>query len=429
MVIENIQRSLVLFIALFCAARSWNYDIGFNLFIFDIAAILFIGISFVKLVFGNFKVNLHDKRLRIFVALLLFIFFVKLISVIGLYTTGYSAESFSQYIVYMISELVHIIFFIFLIVYLTQVSRHNRSMVVSYFVFGGVLSSIYGLTHYYFMMNGVDIDPNIWGVISNSHASDMERYMSYSMNGIYRGKGFAGSNATATYYVTIIPLLFLFLLIGKGFKKFKYSVYLLLVVSSLLIIMSRVGISATMLSLFLFLFFSGRKKILIYTILIFSFSLYMLALNLNIDTLESIISSRVNTDTDRYLLFEGALNFFLENPFFGSGANNYSQYAIESNNRLLHDENLHSSWMTILFETGIFGFISHILIFLYAIKKTYRVDSIYSKPYIASLLALILAGFGNQLFDLFYFQFFFIIMFSIIISCDSTKPSLYGLKS
>ena len=428
MVIESVQRALVIFIALFCAARSWNYDIGFNLFIFDIAAILFIGISFVKLVFGNFKVNLHDKRLRVFITLLLFIFFVKLISVIGLYTTGYSAESFNQYIVYMITELVHIIFFIFLIVYLAQVSRFNQSMVVNFFVFGGVLSSIYGLTHYYFMMNGVDIDPNIWGVIANSNTSDMERYMSYSMNGIYRGKGFAGSNATATFYVAIIPLLFSFFLIYKGFQKFKFLIYLLLVVSSLLIIMSRVGISATMLSLFLFLFFSGRKKILIYTILIFSFSLYMLALNLNIDTLESIISSRVNTDTDRYLLFEGALNFFLENPFFGSGANNYSQYAIESNNRLLHDENLHSSWMTILFETGIFGFISHILIFLYAIKKTYRVDSIYSKPYIASLLALILAGFGNQLFDLFYFQFFFIMMFTIIISSDSTKSPLYRLK-
>jgi len=429
MTIENVQRALVVFIALFCASRYWNYDIGFTLFAFDLAAVLFVGISFVKLILGNFKVNLHDGRLRVFVSLLLFIFLVKMISAIGLHTTNFSAASLSQYVVYMTRELVRILFLIFLIVYLAQVSRFDRSMVVNYFVLGGVLSSVYGLTHYYFMMNGVDIDPNIWGAITNAHVSDMDRNMLYSMNGIYRGKGFAGSNATATYYVAIIPLLLSFLLIDKGFKKFKSLIYLLLVTSSLLVIMSRVGIVAAIISVSLLLVFFKRKKAIIFTILIFLFGIFTLTSNLDSDTLESIISSRVHIDTSRYQLYTGAFNFFLENPIIGAGINNYSEYAAESNNILLHDENLHSSWASILFETGILGLISYVFIFFYALIKTHSVDPIYSKPYIASLLALILAGFGNQLFDLFYFQFFFVVMFAIIISNNSTKSSFYRSKA
>ena len=423
--ISRLQYFLLIFLSLFCASFYWKYNIGVDVFFYDLLQITFIVVSVIRILANNGKFNFYDKRLRVFFILLSLVFFVKIISFIGLHSSGFSQESLIQFSVEFTTEFVFLLFSLCLIQYLGTVTNSDRYLFVQYFILGGILSSIYGVVHIYLLTNyNLNVDNYIWNIVSSSHKTGMDKFLNYSMNGVLRGKGFAGQNASATYYVAIIPLVATLALSSVGIKRVGFIMYSVLLVTGELLIMSRTGVIAFILSLVLLFFLLKKIKALFYILVLTVVITLLFINNIDTDTITEIIYHRVNLSTDRYLLYEGAMQIFSEQPVFGVGLNNYSQYALSENNILLHDENLHSSWLNILVETGFFGVISYIMIFLYVIKMSYNKSSFYSKAFIAAIISLMLAGLFNTLFTIFYFKFFLVLMFSVVILSDE-KNNIY----
>jgi O-antigen ligase len=417
--ISRLQYFFLVFLSLFCAARYWQYNIGVNIFIFDLVVIAFIVVSVLRVLANNGRFCFHDKRLKFFFMLLFLVFFVKTISFIGVIDLGLSQGSLMQFFAQFTTELVFLLFSFLLINYLGMVSNSDRDSFVRYFILGGVFSSVYGVAHIYFLTNGnINVDNYIWDVVASSYVESTDVFLTYSMNGVLRGKGFAGSNASATYYVAIIPLVAMLAFSSVGAKRVRFIMYAVLLVLGEFVIMSRTGIITFILAL-ITLFFLLKKIRLLFAILILVVMAMLLSIyNSDPDTVAAIIESRVHLNTDRYFLYEGAIQVFSENPLIGIGLNNYSEYMLSANNSMLHDENLHSSWWTIGVETGSLGLVSYIALFLYVVKVSYKKSSIYSKPFISAVIPLMLAGVFNQLFELFYFNFFLVLIFSVVILSD-----------
>ena len=81
--ISRLQYFLLIFLSLFCASFYWKYNIGVDVFFYDLLQITFIVVSVIRILANNGKFNFYDKRLRVFFILLSLVFFVKIISFSG----------------------------------------------------------------------------------------------------------------------------------------------------------------------------------------------------------------------------------------------------------------------------------------------------------------------------------------------------------
>ena len=427
--IRNLQKLLLLFIALICATSYWVYDVGFKVFAWDIAIVLFCIISIVKICVG-FKSAIFDQRQIAFILALSFVFIVKVVSILGISVIGYTPAALDQYFKHIVVDLVYLVFFIFMIQFLGETSKKNRELVINIFMFGAVLSAIYGLVHIYFITaHRINIDMYLWANLTSYYGDDSAQTLSYEMAGFFRGKGFSGVNASAAYYVTALPLLLVQLGSSQGPARLKVSIYLILLIAGELIILSRMGIASAILSVFILCVLLKKIKFLIYLFSACGLMILAFFSSRSNDLIAAIDNSRLNLGSDRFELFRGALQVISDYPIFGVGFNNYSQYSAQGNNDLLHDENLHNSWLTILFETGILGLISYVFLFLYVLVIAYRSSSKYSAPFVAAMLALLGSAFFNELFNLFFFQFFMVMLFSIIVLDDiDTRSEFKGVR-
>ncbi len=81
-------------------------------------------------------------------------------------------------------------------------------------------------------------------------------------------------------------------------------------------------------------------------------------------------------------------NMFLQNPFLGVGMNKYpAEFENYSKNHLYEFGNrtAHSSWVLILAETGLPGFLMFISIFVHALKGTWKARHIYPESFLGLL--------------------------------------------
>ena len=416
--IRNLQKSLLLFIALICATSYWVYDVGPKVFAYDIIVSMFCIIGIVKIGFG-FKSTISNLRLITLILALSFVFIVKVVSIFGIMAIGYTPASLDQYSKQIFTDLTYLIFYILMIEFLGGTTIKYRALVINIFVFGAILSAIYGLVHIYFITaHRINIDMYLWANLTSYYSDDSAMTLSYDLAGFFRGKGFSGVNASAAYYVTALPLLLTQLASSQGSARLKVSIYLILLIAGELIILSRMGIAAAILSVFILCVLLKKIKFLIYLLLTCGLMIPVFFSSKLNDFLVALGQARLNLGSDRFELYRGALQVISDYPIFGVGLNNYSQYAAKGNNDLLHDENLHSSWMSILFETGILGLISYVFLFLYVLIIAYRSSSKYSAPFVAAMAALLGSAFFNELFSAFYFQFFMVTFFSIIVLDD-----------
>lgn len=172
-------------------------------------------------------------------------------------------------------------------------------------------------------------------------------------------------------------------------KGFKNSLGFILCIITNLLTFSRGGIVALILVIILYILLADflKKVKMILVALLCLVVIYVACSFMQID-LNQIISSRINDfisdkGSGRFELWEQAINYFMSHPLLGIGAFNFSDYyAFEHNEKLY----VHNTYLEILVEAGIIGFLFYFSFLLLFIIKLFKTKLYNEKPFIVLTL-------------------------------------------
>lgn len=214
---------------------------------------------------------------------------------------------------------------------------------------------------------------------------------------------------------------FFFYLLLKVKKNKLDSFFLLLTTLSIFLTLSRGGIIGIIVSLILFLIFKAisfiyKAKInfknLVKTLIVLTIFFFIIISMLKHSYFSDFIKNRVNSfssGSGRFEIWINALFLWSENPIFGIGWYNFLYYNIEFFNRTNY---VHNTFLEVLVETGILGFILystfHLLI-LYIIIRLI----ISNKNYMFLLLSYISIIINLNSLSLVINEFFFLFLIYI----------------
>ena len=94
---------------------------------------------------------------------------------------------------------------------------------------------------------------------------------------------------------------------------------------------------------------------------------------------ERMITFGVRNDNGRLLLWKQSLNVFLQSPFFGNGLG----YVVATFGKATHN-----TYIQVLCETGVIGFLLFISFIIMILKKLRRTDAIYTIFFVSQLLQI-----------------------------------------
>ncbi|PEK11461.1 polysaccharide polymerase, partial [Bacillus pseudomycoides] len=168
-------------------------------------------------------------------------------------------------------------------------------------------------------------------------------------------------------------------------KGFKHSFGFILCIITNLLTFSRGGIVALILVVILYIILADflKKVKMIMIALLCLVVIYAACSFMQID-LNQIISSRINDfssdkGSGRFELWEQAINYFMSHPLLGIGAFNFSDYyAFEHNEKLY----VHNTYLEILVEAGIIGFLFYFSFLFLFIIKLFRTKLHNKEPFI-----------------------------------------------
>jgi O-antigen ligase len=402
-------------IAFSCAMRSWQFNFPPRVFIFDLLSMVFV-FGMLLYCFLGWKTVLLRKELKYFILFQWLYLFITGISGLNIIALSAGQESFSQYYKSILSGSFHTLFFTLFVLYLSNVRSSTKNTVLKFYIAGVICSCVYGMVYLtMWKFYNINIGSYIWNQISygTEHAFDVAP--SWAVMGIPRGIGFPGVGAAATYVVTILPLL----LLSVSFRRKSKDIMLVIIaVLGLLVTMSRTGLLSFGVAVLLLIILERRR--------LFSFIKPAFVISVPLGCLayvwwgyvSEILKYRTHIDFSRFALFRGAIELFAQNPVLGVGANNYSVARFSLPNEYFHDANIHNSWLTILVELGLVGLLFKTAFFAYIIYAASLRRNILSRAFICTIVGLSAGALFNQVFDLFYFNFYVALVFAIIVSED-----------
>lgn len=175
---------------------------------------------------------------------------------------------------------------------------------------------------------------------------------------------------------------------------------------------------------FIIIFLSINKKIyllLIFSLLIItSYNIFQISPN-SINRLQTISStnSNVQPNYERILMWQSALNMFIEHPITGVGIGNYHKEYVSHYRSPLSKEDTwhpHNVLLSMLAQSGLIGTIGYLLLFIYlyykSISNYIKDKNIIDLTFLSSLLAFSLNGLtdcnfvGHNLKELTYMFYF-----------------------
>jgi hypothetical protein len=338
-----------------------------NIYLFDLISTLIIILSIKKVL----KVV---KKLNIFT--LLFALF-SIISLIGLSINTRGVFEFSSSITYLIRLGVYLLLII-PIISLKQDSKNKlkKIMLVSVFIF-----ILFGYLQYFYYPDLRNLYYLGW---------DEHLYRLFST--------FLDPNFTGVFIALII--LFYSGLFFQLFKKSGLVIKALLVsgylfiVPSLFLTYSRSSLITGIFSMLLLLFINGKKKIVVYSVIIFLVLLVLLPRNLGG---EGVNLLRTSTITARAVEYNNSFKIFLDNPVFGIGFNSLrfasARYGFVDSSLVLASHSsagVPNSFLVILATTGIVGFIIFILFILNTLKYAWNIESKIDSSVLTAMFAAVL---------------------------------------
>jgi O-antigen ligase len=219
----------------------------------------------------------------------------------------------------------------------------------------------------------------VFSVVSaiSSFFAIQQGQIDYTISGSVRSAGISGSPNTAARYFVISLLFFIFL---NTYEE-KRMLRLLAIVGAVttfvgvFFTLSRTGILLLFSGLGIHLILSHRKRNITLTMTVFLFS--ALALWFFSDQIVSILQSifpsiRQGTDTVglRYEIWRGGLRMWLEHPIFGVGIGRFPERIAFYSPGLRYEYiTAHNTYINMLAETGIIGFLLFMFLLLYAFKN------------------------------------------------------------
>lgn len=172
-------------------------------------------------------------------------------------------------------------------------------------------------------------------------------------------------------------------------KGIKYSIGFILCIVTNILTFSRGGLVALIVVVILYMLLTNSSQ-RIKTVLVFLSCLvviYTVSSYIQIDV-NQIITSRINDFSNdegsgRFDLWGQAINYFMSHPLLGIGAFNFSDYyAFEHNEKLY----VHNTYLEILAESGIIGFLFYFLFLLMLVKKLFMISLHKEQTYIVLTL-------------------------------------------
>jgi len=404
------------------ATQLWYFDIIGRIFFYDILVIFFIVVFFLNAMLKNtFSINKHLKIFMLFQWGWLFL--VSLYSIIIIFSPS-NQESYLQFFKGSILLLIYTIFVTFYVGYLSKITPQKRQNIINFIILGVSISAFFSIIHLIIIKKfNIDINKYIWPNISFGLRHAVSE-LSEKYGFLYRMRGITGgSNQQAAYILTVLPLCSL----RAIYRRKPFYILLTPVLTGVFILtMSRSGFIGLFVAvLILILFYFKKLKFQNWKILVF-FIIIILALSLIfLDEIKFFVKDRfsLTVGTQTHInLYVHSLMLFLENPL-GYGYNNFSViYELKYG---ISNYNPHSSWLSFLLETGIIGFVYQLLFFAYITRECLRRNTMLSKAFLASYIAINVASLFCNILSWFYFLFFLTTFFAATVLENNEKPTRF----
>jgi O-antigen ligase len=296
-----------------------------------------------------------------------------------------------------------------LFLFLKSSSIIIKKRVLDIFVIAILSSGIYGILQIFlFIFYSIDID----NIISNLIPfSGFELDITGSALGsFFRLSGFTGDpSVQASFSILPIILLTYFIFVEK---KHSYLISYILIIISFILTMSGSGIVGLSISFFIIIIskFKSFSFSIIFKGLLF-FSPIILLIYFNYEDVQFFFNHKFQEDGTTKVhaeIAKKAFNLGLDYPLFGVGFNNFS-FVYE---KYYGDPsyNAHNSWLNYFVETGIFGFLFKIIIFLFIIFLILKKRSNFRIYFFAGFIGLNVASLGYETLNYFYNQSFIFVL-------------------
>lgn len=399
----------------------------FILFVFSVVFISSLGaldkgnthwlfLSIIPLFFFNISLNFSFIRSKIFIVYCLFILQI-LISLI--YTNNFSIS--------IVDLSRHLIIFICLVFFLSllhsnKFSFYNLSLIISFFLLYETLASLYPL-FIFIKTNGFD-----FSIITSIQIDSL--------------KGVMGNrNITTASIVIKLPFLFYLIFHSKFFYKVLFGLISFLPALSLFLINSRAALLSLIFIVSVFtlftLLFHTKKSISLFFILIplvlsFFFSSLLIPENdLNTSERISTINFTNESSSQRFFLWENAIDYISQNPFIGCGIGNWkvesAAYWGSYGNKYLVPFHAHNDFLEFATELGVLGGLTYFILFFLIIYKSF-ISYFKSKDFkflilFSSFVALFVDSFLNFPFERPLIQIMFLLLLALNIHYDYSNDS------
>lgn len=241
-------------------------------------------------------------------------------------------------------------------------------------------------------------------------------YLIYQgVNGNHRASGFFGHAMTfAGYLCLYIPVFLTSFLNGNILKRYNWTFGILFIMGCISIVLN--GTRGAWIALipvvsFILFYYIYRKKMAALTCILFiCIGVFALSNNNHVIKRFSTITdtTKIESNTERILMWKSAWNMFLDHPVLGVGLGQYkdnfhNKYILpEAKQRQNH---AHNNFMQMLAENGLIGFIGFMTMITFFVVNSFKRFIHTSSPYALmismSILALVLQGlteynFGNS---------------------------------
>jgi O-antigen ligase len=410
---------LLILISLFSAQLKWYFDLGIRVNIYELFIILFIVILSADSISKD-AVYIPNRLHRY----ILFLFGLVLITIFSGFTLLYnpqSSDSVDYFTKNFIQLIVYTLFFVYLMIYLSKVSFEKKELLLKIYVWGVIVSSIYGLAQIIAIMKyGIDLDLYVSSKIPFFQETARE-FESQGYGVTYRLSGLPGDpNVHASYAMTALPLIYYFVIERR---QWFYAMLGMVVIFSVILSLSVSGSIACLVSTVVFIFIFFKKKDILKIIsIVLVVSIPVLSIYFMYEEeVSALASTKLNPEGSglgRYEIVMQSLTIFRDNPL-GVGSGCYAP-AYE---RAFHipKYNPHNSWIAILVELGIIGFLVQIFFSIYIFVRAFKAKNALGKILISTYTGICIAALGYSSLNLFFTQFIITLLFTVSVLDQSVK--------
>jgi hypothetical protein len=411
-----IEKILFFLFILALPIRLWGISTGFFIYFIDVFSIFLASYYF-------FLQSKSEKLDYIQILLILHALWIIIVSILSVIIYNSDIIQIAKGVLQLILYDVFCIFF----VKKMQSNIHRNFISKSIFYTGIIIVPLSLINFYTNSFFEIDFIFEFIKKISIGNIELDDNYLKLTF--WIRNSSFAGEpNFLGMYFVFLLQIAFLFIR-SLFFKHLAAFVLLIAILSTF----SRAAIICGVIvyinwAIYFFKKASIWSKLAIWFVIGSSF-LFLYSIQLNkvdeIDNAILSISSRdFSSDNQRLNIFNQSLGIFSNYPL-GVGPSNYSVYAKNLYGQA-GEPNPHNSYLTILVEEGLPGFILLILMLSILLIKLYNNTNIY---YVMSFSVFLLALLINDFYKILGYKFFIFYSFFIFINSIKEVKSNNLLKS